>query len=366
MTFARMALMSRPFVFTAFLGVLASVLVVAARCDSTGKPEYPQAVEQYFKFLKEQPFPGIDEFNDKWNARYEKLAGDVAALGPVVAKDIADLSRRAASGDDEDLGQLGRTEFFTPIWKLPKDELREAGLILVKRREPYTQMNGLWALAQSHNDEDVAIALELAKSKDAEVREYAVYCLGFWPVDLVHDELLALLRSDNVVVRWKACLAAFNASPNRFAEELWKIGLNDPFVMARVVALEALASTGHQEALSKLFELVTWEDPGSKQSTAVGRQMAIEALTRLGAYQQWKVVAGAMDDPEVDLEVAAIRYLVKAPDKEARQRGEARMRDNAQLRDQVNEPWSPWAHLFGLQRVPRAEGEGYLLFDWPD
>lgn len=305
-----------------------------------------------FKELFKDAMPYDPESEAQWDELKERLA----ARGPKVAVELAQLAREVATGDE--LAHVSSTYFFEAIWLLPKDQLREAGLLLVEMPEDYlpdqyTRLNGLWALALAHDSRDVGIVLNSLKSKHREVRAFATYCLGFWTDELVHDEVAKTMQNKNDSMQFKACVAAFNVGVKAFEEEFKGLATEGNVSAVRCIALEALANLGDEEARQALFEMAT-------KGTWTSRCMAVESLTRLGAYDNWQRLATLPEDGEdllnIHLLAAVLEYLLECPDAEAKALARDRIGGDEELRVLLDEERN-WPY----RKVTREDGKGYQL-----
>jgi len=342
---------------TVIIGVLAAVCLcvfgylVVNSVEWKKRAIHARCARRMREFFKGPlPYGGVSE------SRWLAVSREIASLGPEITPALVRLARRSA--ERKELKDVPLKYFFEPILLLPKEDLRQAGLMLMKMPvdylpSSYTRINGLRALALVHKEEDLQVILESLNSQEGDIRECATYCLGFWPADLVSEEIVARFDASSaeaLLVDMYACVAAFNTGAEEFKAHFERLAGKESRFDIRAIALEALASLGSTDASEELYKMAMKGDP-------IHRLWAFQALTRAGAYGHWKELGKALTDPDNVVVLAALDYLLEAPDKEARKLAKEHIGGDAGLRRQVKD----WATMFFVKR-PREDGKGYILY----
>lgn len=310
------------------------------------------AIQEFREFFKDS-MPYDAETEAEWG----RLAHKLASMGPDIAVDLMALEREVVMSTTDELAHVSMAYFSEPIWLLPKDRLREAGLLLVEMPDDYlpeqeTRINGLHALALVHDERDLGVVKQSLRSNHIRVRAFATYCLGFWPDRLVHDEVVKAIRSREYDTRFKGCLAAFNVGAAAFEDEFRALlAAKETPLGIRRVAQEALASLGDREAQQALLGMAT------KTKDPFSQALAVDCLLRLELYDDWWEVARLLRDAdEVFLTPAVLQYLLGCPDERAKRMAQDRIVGDKATRARLDDYGAT-----RFQKLEREDGGGYLL-----
>ena len=210
-----------------------------------------------------------------------------------------------------------------------KADDRQRGLKVLVESEPGAFRSAaaiyiLWNLVQAPDPHDLDFVLSVAKFKEYHASRYALYCLGFYDAPEAREAIERYLRLRSRRAIWATAAAANMADPQLRAR-LETIAQKSREDIAAALAAEGLARFSRKDGIAllkkKLHEGSGWP--------------ALNALSRLGEFGEWRFVADELAELESRNRAAALRYLLDAPDENAKEIAQAAMAAVEQTRGEI-------------------------------
>lgn len=304
-------------------------------------------------------YPHNEDLLEKSTA-WNRLCDRVAGVGPDAVRIMLDAFRQGGAAidgtDSVTLVPFERgSSLFVPLLRMTAQD-RQKGLTTLVSEKPSPFRSAatvfvLWNLVQEPHASDVPFVVSAVGFGEYHASSYALYCLGFYDQqearNLIEQNLS--LPSGDERLTW-ATAAAVNMPDAAFEKQLEEIAGRSAQTQAAAFAAEALAKRSRQKGLRLLEQ---------QMLAGLGRGSgapALDALSRLGHFAQWELVADKLPSLEGSERSASLVYLLMCPDEEASRAATEAMTG----RERQELPAAPMKRFWAVPS-PVRHGDSYQL-----